>query len=89
MLVLSGVFNTRILVGTNYANQDYMRVNYTLCPNSNLQPIKKISHLPRYGPIAIADWSILGQTWVLASNDAVFEMGDVIRTLKRLLLESI
>jgi hypothetical protein len=30
MLVLSGVFNTRILVATNYANQDYMRVNYTL-----------------------------------------------------------
>jgi hypothetical protein len=28
MLVLSGV--TRILDGTNYANQDYMRVNYTL-----------------------------------------------------------
>jgi hypothetical protein len=30
MLVLSGVFNTRILDATNYANQDYMRVNYTL-----------------------------------------------------------
>jgi hypothetical protein len=30
MLVLSGVFNTRILDSTNYANQDYMRVNYTL-----------------------------------------------------------
>jgi hypothetical protein len=30
MLVLSGVFNTRILVATNYVNQDYMRVNYTL-----------------------------------------------------------
>jgi esterase/lipase superfamily enzyme len=28
MLVLSGVFNTRILVATNYTNQDYMRVNY-------------------------------------------------------------
>jgi hypothetical protein len=26
MLVLSGVFNTRILDTTNYANQDYMRV---------------------------------------------------------------
>jgi hypothetical protein len=25
---------------------------------------------------------------VLASNDAVFEMGDLIRTLKRLLMES-
>jgi esterase/lipase superfamily enzyme len=30
MLVLSGVFNTRMLDATNYANQDYMRVNYTL-----------------------------------------------------------
>jgi hypothetical protein len=30
MLVLSGVFNTRILDATNYVNQDYMRVNYTL-----------------------------------------------------------
>jgi hypothetical protein len=30
MLVLSGVFNARILDTSNYANQDYMRVNYTL-----------------------------------------------------------
>jgi hypothetical protein len=30
MLVLSGVFNTIILDATNYANQDHMRVNYTL-----------------------------------------------------------
>jgi hypothetical protein len=30
MLVLSGVFNTRMLVATNYANQDYMHANYTL-----------------------------------------------------------
>jgi hypothetical protein len=30
MLVLSEVFNTRILVAMNYANQDYMRVNYIL-----------------------------------------------------------
>jgi hypothetical protein len=30
ILVLSGVFNTRILDATNYANQDYMHVNYTL-----------------------------------------------------------
>jgi di/tricarboxylate transporter len=30
MLVLSGVFNTVILDATNYAYQDYMRVNYTL-----------------------------------------------------------
>jgi hypothetical protein len=30
MLVLSGVFNTRILDATINATQDYMRVNYTL-----------------------------------------------------------
>jgi hypothetical protein len=30
MLVLSGVSNTRILDATDYANQDYMRVKYTL-----------------------------------------------------------
>jgi hypothetical protein len=45
MLGLSGVFNTRILVAMNYANQDYMRVNYTLIvvytALSNRQPIKK------------------------------------------------
>jgi hypothetical protein len=29
-VVLSGVFNTRILGATNYGNQDYMHVNYTL-----------------------------------------------------------
>jgi hypothetical protein len=38
--------------------------------------------LPGYGPIAIADWSIIGQTWVLASIGAVVEMG-VLSTLKR------
>jgi hypothetical protein len=30
MLLLSRVFNTIILDATNYANQDDMRVNYTL-----------------------------------------------------------
>jgi hypothetical protein len=30
----------------------------------------------------------IGQTWVLASTDAVFEMDVLIRTLKRLLMES-
>jgi hypothetical protein len=30
MLVLSGVFNTRILDTMNYTNQDYMHLNYTL-----------------------------------------------------------
>jgi hypothetical protein len=49
--------------------------------------------LPGYGPIVIADWSIIcampsiGQTWILASIGAVVEMG-VLSTLKRLLMES-
>jgi hypothetical protein len=30
MLVLSGVFDTRILDTMNYVNQDYMHVNYAL-----------------------------------------------------------
>jgi hypothetical protein len=30
----------------------------------------------------------IGETWVLASNVAVFEKGDLIRTLKRLLMET-
>jgi hypothetical protein len=30
MLVLSGVFNTKILDTMNYVNQDYMHVNYKL-----------------------------------------------------------
>jgi hypothetical protein len=74
MLVLSGVFNTRILVATNYANQDYMRVNYTLIVVytmlfSNRQPIKKhLMFLPGYGPIAIADWSINVQCHLLVKH---------------------
>jgi hypothetical protein len=48
--------------------------------------------LTGYGPIAIADWSIIamtsiGQTWVLVSIGAVVEMG-ILSTLKRLLMES-
>jgi hypothetical protein len=35
MLVLSGLFNTRILDATNYANQDYMRVIAWIWPNSD------------------------------------------------------
>jgi hypothetical protein len=48
--------------------------------------------LPGYGPIAIADWSIIvcampsiGQTWVLAFIGAVVEMG-ILSTLKRQLM---
>jgi hypothetical protein len=64
MLVLSVVFNTRILDATNYANQDYMRVNYTYiylhCALSSWQPIKKrLMFLPGYGSVAIADWAII------------------------------
>jgi hypothetical protein len=67
MLVLSGVFNSRILDATNYANprlyacqlQTYIYLRYTLTW-SNRQPIKKRPcFLPGYGPIAIADWSII------------------------------
>jgi hypothetical protein len=71
-----------------------MRVNYTLIvvytTLGNLQPIKKpLMFLPGYGPMAIAcALPYIGQTWVLASNDAAFEMGNFIRTLKRLLMES-
>jgi hypothetical protein len=45
---------------------------------------------PEYGPIAIADWSIIvqwnaiyniGETWVLASIGAVVEMGVLIDCL--------
>jgi hypothetical protein len=45
MLVLSGVFNTRMLDTMNYVNQDYMHVSYAnsclLYALSNWQPIKK------------------------------------------------
>jgi hypothetical protein len=67
MLVLSGVFNTRILDATNYANQDYMRVNYTLTVVYTMRLVtgsqskKPLMFLPGYGPIAIADWSIIVQ----------------------------
>jgi hypothetical protein len=71
----------------------YCCLHYTL---SNLQPIKKrLMFLPEYGPIAIAAWLVnhyampsIDQTWALASIGAVIEMGDLIRTLKRLLMES-
>jgi hypothetical protein len=68
MLILSGVFNTINLDATNYANQDYMRVNYalivvyTMLLVTGSQSKKRLMFLPGYGPIAIADWSIIGQT---------------------------
>jgi hypothetical protein len=53
MLVLSGVFSTRILDTMNYTNQYYMHVNYAysclLYALSNRQPIKKrFMFLPGY-----------------------------------------
>jgi hypothetical protein len=57
MLVLSGVFNTRILDTMNYTNLDYVHAYSNLLDAlSNRQPIKKrLMFLPGYGPIAIAD----------------------------------
>jgi hypothetical protein len=88
MLVLSGVFNTIILDTTNYANQDCMLVKVT-----GSQSKKRLMFLPGYGPIAIADWSIIVQCHLLvkhglvASIGAVVDMG-ILNTLKRLLMES-
>jgi hypothetical protein len=78
MLVLSGVFNTRILDAMNYANQDR-------------QQIKKTSHVFAWIWPNNDRWLVnhcampsIGQTWVLASIGAVVEMG-VLSTLKWLL----
>jgi hypothetical protein len=74
MLALSGVFNTRILDTMNYTNQVYVHVNYTLISYllyaiSNRQPIKKcLMFLPGYGPIAIADWSIIVECHLLVKH---------------------
>jgi hypothetical protein len=80
MLVLSGVFNKIILVATNYANQDYMRVNYTLIAVlhytlSILQPIKtRLMFLPGYDPITIVDWSILVHCHLLVKRGSWRQM---------------
>jgi hypothetical protein len=82
MLVLSGVFNTRIMVATNYANQDYMCVNYTIVvytiPLVTCCQSKNVSYQRLVNPCSLPS---IGQTWVLASNDAVFEMGNLIRAI--------
>jgi hypothetical protein len=100
MLVLSGVLNTRILDATNYANQDYMHVKYTLIVVYTMLLVtgsqsKNVSVFAWIWPNSDR-WLVnhcalpsIGQTWVFASNDAVFEMGDLIRTLKKLLLWSL
>jgi uncharacterized membrane protein len=67
MLVLSGVFNSRILNATNYVNQDYMHVNYTLIVVYTLL-LKYLMFLPGYGPIAITDWSIIVQFHLLVKH---------------------
>jgi hypothetical protein len=49
---------------------------YLLYALSNRQPIKKrIMFLPGYGPMAIADWSIIVQCHLLGFPGAVVEMG--------------
>jgi hypothetical protein len=72
MLGLSGVFNKRILLATNYANQYYMCVNYTYsCLHYTLvtcSQSKNVMFLPGYGPIAIADWSILVHCHLLGKH---------------------
>jgi hypothetical protein len=97
MLVLSGVYNTRILDTMNYVNQDYMHVNYTLIfVYSMLLVTGSLSKTS----LAFAwiwpnsdRWLVnhcampsIGQTWVLVSIGAVAEMG-ILSTLKRLLME--
>jgi hypothetical protein len=64
MLVLSGVFNTRILDAMNYANQDYV---YTMILVTGSQS-KNVMFLPGYGPIAIADWSFIVQCHLLVKH---------------------
>jgi hypothetical protein len=98
MLVLSRVFNTIILDATNYANQDYMRVNYTLIVVYSMFLVtssqSKTSHVfawiwPNSDRRLVNHCAMpsIGQTWVLASIGAVVEMG-ALSTLKRLLMES-
>jgi hypothetical protein len=65
LLVLSGVFNTTIFDALNYANQDYMHVNYApivvytllLVTSSQLKNISCFC----LDMTAIADWSIIVQ----------------------------
>jgi hypothetical protein len=59
----------------NYANQDYMCVNYnytlivvfTMLLVTGSQS-KNVSCFPGYGPIAIADWSIIVQCHLLVKH---------------------
>jgi hypothetical protein len=80
MLVLSGVFNTRILDTMNYMNQDYVHVNYTLIVIYSMLLVTGSQSKNVSVPS-------IGQTWILVSIGAVVEMG-ILSTLKRLLMES-
>jgi hypothetical protein len=81
MLVLSGVFNTRIFDTTNYANQDYMLVNYILILIvvysmllvTGSQSKKHVMFLPGYGLHVIAlcnaiYWSNMGFSVLLVQS---------------------
>jgi hypothetical protein len=56
----------------NYANQDYMRVNYTLIVVYTMLLVtgsqSKNMFLPGYGPIAFADWSIIVHCHLLVKH---------------------
>jgi hypothetical protein len=95
-------FNTRILDATNYANQDYMRVDYTFIVVYTMlwvtgsQSKKRLDVFAWIWPnsdrwlvnhCAMMPSISIGQTWALASIGAIVEMG-VLSTLKRLLMES-
>jgi hypothetical protein len=88
-IAINIVFNTRILDAMNFANQDYMRVNYTLIivytmllvtgsqtKNVSCFCLDIIIILWRpgpfrafaFGPIAIADWSIIVQCHLLVKH---------------------
>jgi hypothetical protein len=93
MLVLSGVFNTIILVATNYANQDYMRVNvYTYSCYTTCIPLVTCSQSKKscFCLIApIADWSIHVYCHLLVKHGFYSvkwcSLWNGIRTLKRLM----
>jgi hypothetical protein len=86
MLVLTGVFNTRILDVTNYANQDYMRVNSTLIVVYTMLLVtgsqsKNVSFfcldMTQYSDRRLVNHCAMpsiGQTWRLASIGAVVYM---------------
>jgi hypothetical protein len=98
MLVLSEVFNTRILDTTNYTNHYHMHVNYTLIfvysmllvtgsQSKNVSCFAWIWPNSDRGLVNHCAMPYIGQTRVLATIGAVVEMG-ILNTLKRLLMES-